>query len=233
MKEQMDKASLIYFAQLAYFFTFVSFLTRNINWLRMLAILGGILTIAYAGFADRDPMWSPIFWHFSFLMANGANLLLSYWRQRSVSLDSQETFLSKTVLANFPSSEVKSFSAIASETLVPAGKGFIREGTDIEYLFCILQGTADVYCAGKKIAQLTPGMFIGEMSLLTQSKTRADVMANTDLTMLVWPHAKLEKWVDTDSSRLALLQTALGRQIVEELLRQSSKTNQEIIQVSA
>jgi CRP-like cAMP-binding protein len=89
-------------------------------------------------------------------------------------------------------------------------------------LYCILQGEADISIAGKVIDTFGPGKFIGEISLLTQTLPRADVTAKTSLRLIVWPHDHIEHWVGEDPVRLSFLQTALGRQVVEELLRQQS-----------
>jgi CRP-like cAMP-binding protein len=98
----------------------------------------------------------------------------------------------------------------------------ITNGTELRYLFCLLEGHVSVSVAGQEVAKLGPGRFVGEMSLLTRSLTRADVHAQTNLKLLVWPHEEIESWVGSDPSRLTLLQTALGSQIVDELLRQQA-----------
>lgn len=211
----------VYIGQFAYGLTFVSYAFRNVNWLRVLAIASSLLAIYYSAGVSREPLWIPILWNALFIAVNVFQLFLTRWRLRSVMLDPLENFLSKTVLRNFPPAEVKSFAAIASEGELPAGQQLIREGMNLHHLFCIVQGKVDILAHGKKIAELSAGYFVGEMSLLTRSTTRADVIASTNLKLLVWPHEAIEKWVDSDATRLALLQTAMGSQVVEQLLRQN------------
>ena len=137
-----------------------------------------------------------------------------------------ETFLAKTVLENFPSSEVRSFTRIARGDHIPAGQRLIECGTKIEELYCLLSGEADISEKGVHITKFGPGKFLGEMSLLTKSSTRADVVAATDLRVLLWTHDSIDAWVAEDPVRLGLLQTALGRQVVEELLQQRVDTEE-------
>ncbi|HEY8279976.1 MAG TPA: cyclic nucleotide-binding domain-containing protein [Bdellovibrionota bacterium] len=218
----MSASSLFYIAQIGYLLTLVSYGVRNVAWLRSIAIAASSAAIYYSFVVADEPLWIPILWHALFVLMNGVHLVLSRWRSRDVKLDALEDFLAKTVLMNFPPAEVKSFSSLAGEGELPSGSQMIRAGTSIQHLFCILKGKVDVLAQGKKVAELGPGRFVGEMSLLTRSATRADVVAAADLKLLVWTHENIEKWVNSDASRLGLLQTALGTQVVEELLRQQS-----------
>lgn len=214
---------IVYFGQFAYFLLFLAFTLRNVNWLRIVAIIASVFVIFYSAKAPDEPLWIPIFWNALFIATNLVQLLLTRWRARSVALDPLENFLGKTSLHNFPPAEVKSFAAIAREGDVPAGKQFIDADSNLEFLFCIIKGQVDIFAKGVKCAELKPGSFVGEMSLLTKAKTRADVVAASELRLLVWPHEEIEKWVDSDSSRLALLQQALGTQVVDQLLRQNDE----------
>lgn len=214
---------MFYIAQAAYGLTLLSYSVRNVAWLRALAIAAGCVAIFYGFNASREPMWIPIFWNLLFIIVNGVHLALSRWRARDVALGPLEEFLAKTVLMNFPQAEVRSFTALAGEGELPAGSQLIHFNTEISHLFCILKGKVDIMVKERKVAELGPGRFVGEMSLLTRSRTRADVIVAEDLKVLVWKHEDIEKWVNSDASRLGLLQSALGTQIVEELLRQQTQ----------
>lgn len=218
----MENTNLIYIAQLAYCLTFFSYSMRSMFWLRVGAIVAAFATIYYSFHVASEPLWIPILWNALFILANGLHLTVSKWRSRDVTLDALEDFLAKTVLANFPPAEVRSFAQLASEGALLPGARMIHAGTQIKYLFCILKGKVSVLSQGRKIAELGPGRFVGEMSLLTRSLTRADVDVEQDLKVLVWTHEAIEDWVNGDASRLGLLQTALGTQVVEELLRQQT-----------
>ena len=214
---------MFYVAQAAYGLTLLSYSVRNVAWLRALAIAASCAAIFYGFSAGREPLWIPIFWNLAFILVNAVHLALSKWRARDVSLNALEEFLAKTVLMNFPPAEVRSFTALAGEGELTAGSQLIRFNTEIHHLFCILKGRVDILVKEKKVAELGPGRFVGEMSLLTRSRTRADVTVAEDLKVLVWKHEDIEKWVNSDASRLGLLQSALGTQIVEELLRQQTQ----------
>ena len=215
--------NLVYVAQLAYFLTFVSYAARNVNWLRCGAIVAGVASIYYASTVANEPLWIPILWNAAFIAVNGGHLALSRWRSRNVRLDPLEDFLSKTVLMNFPPAEVRSFTSLASEGELSAGAQLIRAGAEMSQLYCIVKGRVHVLVKERKVAELGPGRFVGEMSLLTRSLARADVVVSENMLALVWPHQSIENWVNGDASRLGLLQSALGTQVVEELLRRQGE----------
>jgi len=191
-------------------------------WLRLIALFSSGAAIAYGFHAAREPLWVPILWNALFAAVNAFHLAFYRWRAREVTLDPLEDFLFKTVLANFPPAEVRSFVALGAEGDLPASSILIRENTEIQHLFCVLKGNVDVLMNGNIVAKLGPGRFVGEMSLLTRSQTRADVVASSDAKLLAWTHESIDKWVDGDAARLGYLQTAMGTQVVEELLRQQS-----------
>jgi CRP-like cAMP-binding protein len=219
---------LVYLGQATYLLMLLAFGMRNIAWLRGLAIIASIATIYYSISGNSEPLWIPALWNLAFIAMNVGQLMFARWRARLVTLNPVETFLSKTVLANFPPAEIKSFAQVAGEGDLQHGKQLIRQGSDLAHLFCILQGKVDIKVNGKKHAELTAGYFVGEMCLLTKSKTRADVFAASDLKLLVWPHEDIEKWVSSDPMRLSLLQTALGSQVVDQLLRQNDALISEV-----
>jgi hypothetical protein len=208
-----------YLGQISYALLLASYCFTQHTWLRSTAIAASVVVIFYSLNITDGPHWIPIFWNLAFLIANGFHLGVTFWRSRQTNLDPLETFLSKTILTNFPSTEVKSFSQCASQGILPQGERLIEVDTEIDALYCVLQGSAQVIDHGKKI-ELGAGRFVGEMSLLTHSKTRADVIAGTELKLLIWQHDAIDAWVGGDSMRLNLLQQALGIQIVEQLLQQ-------------
>lgn len=219
----MNSTDLIFIAQLAYGLTLLSYSARKIAWLRTGAILASAASIYYSFNIAEEPLWIPIVWNALFIVANLLHLAISQWRSRTITLEALEEFLAKTVLPNFPPAEVRSFADLAQEGALTTGARIIHAGTPTRHLFCILKGKVNVLTQGKKIAELGPGRFIGEMSLLTRSVARADVDAESDLRVLVWTHENIEAWVDGDAARLGLLQAALGTQVVEELLRQNGQ----------
>jgi CRP-like cAMP-binding protein len=68
---------------------------------------------------------------------------------------------------------------------VPTGKVLCREGETGHEFFLILDGQAEVDTAGHHVAELGPGQYFGELSLLTRAPRNATVTAKSDMDVLV------------------------------------------------
>lgn len=68
---------------------------------------------------------------------------------------------------------------------VAAGATFTKEGEFGHEAFLIVDGQAEVVIHGEKVAELGPGEFIGEMSMLDHRPRSATVVAQTPMTVLL------------------------------------------------
>jgi CRP-like cAMP-binding protein len=66
----------------------------------------------------------------------------------------------------------------------PAGKTFIKEGSQDPFFYIILAGQAMVKQSSKHIATLKPGEFIGEVGFFCSEPRTATVIAMTDMLVL-------------------------------------------------
>lgn len=71
------------------------------------------------------------------------------------------------------------------EITVKAGKVIVEENKPGHEFFLILDGTATVRANKKKLAELGPGQYFGELALLDHGPRTATVTADTDMTLAV------------------------------------------------
>jgi|SRR5438270_9679581 len=92
--------------------------------------------------------------------------------------------------------EVPLFSAASKQDLakiarasdevdVKAGRILVEEGRTGHEFFLIMDGTATVKRKNRKIAELGPGQYFGELALLDRGPRTATVVADTDMKVLV------------------------------------------------
>jgi CRP/FNR family cyclic AMP-dependent transcriptional regulator len=74
---------------------------------------------------------------------------------------------------------------IADEIDLPAGKLLIREGDPGRQFFVLLEGEAEVRRKGRKINTLGAGDFFGEIALVTERPTTAEVTLTEASSALV------------------------------------------------
>jgi CRP/FNR family transcriptional regulator, cyclic AMP receptor protein len=82
--------------------------------------------------------------------------------------------------------ELAEIATLADEVDLRQGKELIREGASGREFFVLLEGQADVLKGGKRINEMGPGDFFGEIALVAPSPVRtATVKATTPVRVLV------------------------------------------------
>jgi CRP/FNR family transcriptional regulator, cyclic AMP receptor protein len=82
--------------------------------------------------------------------------------------------------------ELAEIASLADEVDLREGKELIREGASGREFFVLLDGQADVLKDGKRINEMGPGDFFGEIALVAPSPVRtATVKATTPVRVLV------------------------------------------------
>jgi len=92
--------------------------------------------------------------------------------------------------------ELEALAAEADELPLPAGKELTTQGQRGREFMVLVEGTADVRRNGRRINQLGPGDFIGEIALLTGMPRTATVTTTSDALLLVLTDRAFRRVVD-------------------------------------
>jgi CRP-like cAMP-binding protein len=79
------------------------------------------------------------------------------------------------------------------EVKVSEGKHLVDEGDYAYDLFVIADGTAEVVQDGKKVAELGPGEFFGEMGVLGKGQRNATVISKSPMKLLALSHWDVDR----------------------------------------
>jgi CRP/FNR family transcriptional regulator, cyclic AMP receptor protein len=80
---------------------------------------------------------------------------------------------------------VRQIVAAGTEIDVPAGKELVREGEIGRHLYVIVWGTATVWKNGRRMSELGPGDFFGELAFLDGAPRTATVIARSDMRVII------------------------------------------------
>jgi CRP/FNR family transcriptional regulator, cyclic AMP receptor protein len=113
----------------------------------------------------------------------------------------QELLAQVPLFSHLSKRQLRRLADSASEQRYMEGASIVREGEEGDSFFVIVEGQARVTDArGKKINQLVPGDFFGEISLLDGGARTATVVSDTPMRMMVLKRNAFRKIVSEDST---------------------------------
>jgi CRP/FNR family transcriptional regulator, cyclic AMP receptor protein len=101
----------------------------------------------------------------------------------------------------------------ATEVDVPAGKVLVQEGEWGREMYVILRGTAQVTKDGRKLRELVPGDFFGEMAFLSPAPRTASVIARSDMRVMVLDSRAMGAVVEREPAVARRLLAAMAERI--------------------
>lgn len=98
--------------------------------------------------------------------------------------DATEVLKEVPLFGGLSRSELRRIAKEAREELFSPGREIITEGQAGGPFFCITEGIANLLINGRKVQDLGPGSYFGEMALLEGGKRTATVLAETNVKAL-------------------------------------------------
>lgn len=204
-----------YIVHLGYLLQLFALLARDVLWLR------GILVIAQsvlAFYAFTQNLWPYVFWNLLFVAINSYWVVLLLRERRAVKIPEE---LKATHEKHFAALTPAEFLRLWHTGVRKSGTDLvlIRQDTQPEALYFLMEGEAVVRQDGRKVAHLTAGSFIGEMSLLTGEVCTADVAALGRIEFMAWPAQQLAQLRGRSPMLWSKVQSVLGHDLVEKIKR--------------
>jgi hypothetical protein len=193
-----------------------SYLVKDILWLRLLTILGGLVLMAYYVLLPM-PLWAAVGWNVLFLSINAWQIRLLVLERRPVRLAPREARLYQLAFRSLTLHEFAKLLAIAQWEDLEPGARVVEQDQPLERIMVIAMGRAGVEIGGTKLAELRPGCFAGEMSFLSGGRPNASVVALEPTTVVWWPHRKLRSLLDGNAPLRAAVQRLIGEDLVAKL----------------
>jgi len=109
--------------------------------------------------------------------------------------------------------ELAQLAKTADELDVREGTVLTREGKSGREFFVLISGTARVTKKGRKVADLGPGDWLGEIALLTDSPRTATVTATSAVDLLVITDRRFRTVVETMPSIALKVLSSIGERL--------------------
>ena len=124
-----------------------------------------------------------------------------------------ELLRSVPLFAGCSKNELRELAKTADEIDLRQGTVLTREGRPGREFFVLIDGTAEVTKKGKKIADLGPGDWLGEIALITDSPRTATVTATSAVDVLVITDRRFRSVVETMPSIALKVLACVGERL--------------------
>ena len=135
----------------------------------------------------------------------------------SLRLPEAERELLRSVFTGLDDSQIARLLVAGRFNDIAKGTTLAEENKPLETLFFICAGHVNVTIAGRKVAQLEKGNFVGEIAFLTEKPATATVVAEDSVRALVFERAELSRFFRTDAEVAGLIYQFLGRELAQKL----------------
>ena len=181
----------------AYMIWLTAFVAKDIFWLRLLTITGNLMVMPYYLYYFETPLLNSIIWSGVYTTINSVMLFLLYLERRPVALTEQEENIYQLTFKSLKPRAFKKLIDQASWENLEPEVTLVTRDTELEDLFLVVQGKAEVVLKNGDNKDIPMGGFIGEQSFITGSTTSADVSTGAEATTLLrWEKKSLKNYLN-------------------------------------
>ncbi|MEM9300932.1 MAG: cyclic nucleotide-binding domain-containing protein [Pseudomonadota bacterium] len=200
----------------------ISYLFRDIFWLRFFSIIGSTAEIAFFYLVPEEPIWVYIFWNGVFVTLNAGHLILLARERVTRPLTEEESELSETIFRGMTRFEFLKLLRLAHWRSVPPATCLTVQGERVAELLLIFDGTVDILKGDEKVAEVKAGQFIGEMSFASGEPATATVRSATPLRYICWSQEDLRSLLQRNRDLQMAMEQVLSKDVVNKLSKSFS-----------
>ena len=214
---------MIYVLNAGYLFMLIALTIRNILFLRIIFISAQGLFIGYNLVTGN---YIVLMWNCLFLAINLYQVIDLLRKRRPVSIPEDLEDLYEGPFHEMSKREFLYFWQIGKATTHKAGP-IVEEGFPQEEVMLVLDGAAAVMKNRRKIAELTRGNFVAEMSFLSGEPASADVVCDSPVRTITWTQENLRNLKTLNFEVWIKIQHVLSKDLVGKVRNTSSLLRRE------
>lgn len=201
----------------SFLLTALSFYVRDMIALRILAIVSGIVGVAYNYWLPVGPLWLVIFWLSVFVGINIARIIGIVLDARSVTFNDEEAELHETLFQNFSPVEFMKLMRIGQWRQAIVGEHLAAQGHTVGGLKLLFNGEVVVVRDGTEIGRARDGAMIGEISFLKGGTANATVSATKPCRYVSWSGDELRKLLHRNPSMDVAMKHVFSMDLMRKL----------------
>jgi CRP/FNR family cyclic AMP-dependent transcriptional regulator len=120
------------------------------------------------------------------------------------------------LFAGCSKAELRELAVVADELDLREGRTLVREGQHGREFFVLVDGTVRVSRKGRKLAELGPGDWFGEIALLTDTARTATVTATSPIRVLVLTDRAFRRVVQWMPSIALKVLSTVGQRLTKD-----------------
>lgn len=221
-----EHVSMELVGHLAYTLGVMSFLLKEILWLRVLTVVSASLCIVFNYFALTEPMWVPIYWNAALAGINLVQIGILLFERTEIPLSERDRWLHENVFSSLTQREFRKLVQTATTKCSHEGETLILEGELSDDLLLITKGICTVKLREDSNVALRDGDFVGEMSFLTGKAASATVTAQGEVELLAWNREKLQRLLCKAPDLQTALRLTLSGHLSDKIQRMSKESQQ-------
>lgn len=117
------------------------------------------------------------------------------------------------LFAGCSKTELRELALVADELDLKDGRTLVREGHPGREFFVLIEGSVRVSRGGRKLSELGPGDWFGEIALLTNTPRTATVTATSPIRVLVVTDRSFRRVVETMPTIALKVLATLGERL--------------------
>ncbi len=205
--------ALIHTANVIYL---VSYVMRDILWLRVFTVIAAACLILYFYFLP-NPLLTPVYWNILFIALNVFWIVRLLLERRPVQLTAEEKQLCELVFRLVSPREMISLLKIGKWETAEANERLVVGGGELDVLMLIQSGQACLIIDGVKTQTVNPGQFMGSISFITDEIAPAELVALEPTRYLQWKKSSLKRYLTKNPELHAAIQETLSIDLTEKL----------------
>lgn len=217
----MPSIDLEVVANTSYAILLVSYLMRDIFWLRVLTVISLSFEIPYFYF-QPDPLWDGIGWDLAFIAINAYWIFRLGFERRPVHFTAEQKELWQTALHRLRPRHARTLFQRARYRSIAPNEVISSQGDTLDELALIAEGKVALRLNKKNMEELGPGHFIGSAMFLEKDldfPSITTVVAVEPTRVMTWKHRELRKLLEEDNQLCTAVEATLGLDIANLLVR--------------